>query len=515
MATTEEIKLKIGLQVQQFKKNLGDLNNQVKKFSGVVKQETNKIQNSFNSTFTKVATFAKSSGFLGILSGGALLAFTKHISTNTKELRVWSQTLGIAENRLEGIQYAFAEVGFGAEKTTDILKDVNDKVGDFLATGGGEAANIFKRLGLSRSSIESKDAIGIIETIQGKIEELNVPIKEQTFIWEALANDLSKASPLLKNNAELLKKSGKESQGLLLGPQARENFIQLDKGLRRLGQSYTAVGAKLLNIFLPGINAGISALDMFGKALNKLIDSIRFADLGKTIGGWLADLREANLDKSGGNLGGAGFSTSDLFKPTQFADQSMSGFSDSTSKMLGGLSNSLLESSSKLLEAGNIQIQAADNLKLAGLKLTAGQQNTAIGKLLLGSAQGELGRIFGGGGFMPQAQNTDFDRIAQALAEQLSKPLATGAGDFIEGKFRQLEELARYSESRGGNVSGMMLVIQELRKFAKSRLGKDDKPKAQLIIEVKETKDFEAKVANWAAKGIEVKLAKEAAEVGK
>lgn len=510
MATTEEIKLKIKLQTEQFKRNLSSLNSKVKKFSSVVSKETKKVQNSFKSTFANISSFAKSSGFLGILSGGALLAFTKHVAQNSKELKVWSQTLGIAEDKLAGVQFAFQEVGFGAEKTTDILKDVNDKVGDFLATGGGEAANIFKRLGLTRESVESRDAIGIIEAIQAKIEELNVPIKEQTFIWEALANDLSKASPLLKNNAELLKKLGKEAQGVLLGKEARENFTALDKNVRRLAQSYSAVGAKVLNVFLPGINAGIVALESFGNALNKLIDSVRFADLGKIIGGWLADLRESNLNKSGGNLGGAGFSSSDLSKPTQFQNQAAI---DSVTLVGKMLVRKFEEPTQKLAQAAEKQIVAANTA------LTAAQKQTEIGKILGGGAKAEFQRIVGGAA-TPQAQSKDFDSLAQRLIKRLQSPLSTGGKGEVQASIRHLQEIAQYFRSRGGNVGGMELTIAEIKKFAKDRLnGKDKAPKAEMVIHVKKGKEFDAeiekKVKDWQKEGLIVTFAEEASQVGK
>ncbi|QHA10298.1 hypothetical protein GQR99_01135 [Cereibacter sphaeroides] len=37
-------------------------------------------------------------------------------------------------------------VGIEQEKLADILKDVNDKVGDFLSTGGGEMKDFFEKI---------------------------------------------------------------------------------------------------------------------------------------------------------------------------------------------------------------------------------------------------------------------------------------------------------------------------------------------------------------------------------
>ncbi len=41
---------------------------------------------------------------------------------------------------------ASATVGIEQEKLADILKDVNDRVGDFLQTGGGPMADFFENI---------------------------------------------------------------------------------------------------------------------------------------------------------------------------------------------------------------------------------------------------------------------------------------------------------------------------------------------------------------------------------
>lgn len=76
---------------------------------------------------TAFAAFDKSAGRLGLLQDQARLA-------------------GLSAQEFKITALAVDQYGISQEKLSDILKDVNDKFGDFAATGGGPLADFFENI---------------------------------------------------------------------------------------------------------------------------------------------------------------------------------------------------------------------------------------------------------------------------------------------------------------------------------------------------------------------------------
>ncbi|MFH4293729.1 hypothetical protein WAJ58_21515, partial [Acinetobacter baumannii] len=64
----------------------------------------------------------------------------------SKELEIQARLAN--SNTLEFQEWAFAakKVNVEQDKLSDIMKDVNDKFGDFMQTGGGEMADFFEKI---------------------------------------------------------------------------------------------------------------------------------------------------------------------------------------------------------------------------------------------------------------------------------------------------------------------------------------------------------------------------------
>ena len=99
------------------------------KLDGSVK----KTDKSF-SNFTKGAAAAAAS----ILAVAAAVgSAVKQASDFAKELEVASNRTGDSVERLQEMAFATNTVGISLEKLGDIGKDTNEKIGEFLTTGGG------------------------------------------------------------------------------------------------------------------------------------------------------------------------------------------------------------------------------------------------------------------------------------------------------------------------------------------------------------------------------------------
>lgn len=96
-------------------------------------------------------------------------------------------------------------VGISHEKLADILKDVQDKIGDYVQTGGGAMKDFFdnigKRTGVTAEQmrkLSGPDALGLYFK---SLERANLSQAELTFYMEAIASDSSMLIPLLRNNS--------------------------------------------------------------------------------------------------------------------------------------------------------------------------------------------------------------------------------------------------------------------------------------------------------------------------
>ena len=160
--------------------------------------------------------------------GAALGSAAKAVMDNAREIDNLARVAGVGVERFQSLAFAAREVGVEQEKLSDILKDVNDKIGDFMQTGAGPMADFFEqiapRVGVTADQfrrLNSADALALyVETL----ERANVSQAEMTFYMEAIASDAMRLAPLLRNNAAALGEMEQSARDL--GVVLDENLIK-------------------------------------------------------------------------------------------------------------------------------------------------------------------------------------------------------------------------------------------------------------------------------------------------
>lgn len=197
------------------------------------------------------------------VAGATLVAGALATSLRTdaiREMQIMSETLGVSTQALSEWGYAAASVNISGEKVADIFKDASDKIGDFVATGGGEAADLFENL-----NIQVKDLAHLAPDQQLlKIGEALDDVGsrgEKIFYLEALANDASRLLPLLENNASELKRMQLEAQvlGVSLNDIDASKVTAASRSMDRVGGLFKGV-ANDITIELAPILGGVSDL---------------------------------------------------------------------------------------------------------------------------------------------------------------------------------------------------------------------------------------------------------------
>lgn len=176
----------LGLDSRGFKKGLNESESRAKRFG----RSLARIGASVVATFGGVAaSVGRSANVLTELDNQAKLA-------------------GVGAEQFKIFTLAASEFGIGQEKVADILKDVNDKFGDYAATGAGPLADFFEniapKVGVTQKSFENLSSSDALQLYVSSLEKAGVSQQQMTFYMEALASDATALLPVLRNQGEAL-----------------------------------------------------------------------------------------------------------------------------------------------------------------------------------------------------------------------------------------------------------------------------------------------------------------------
>ncbi|HDT5887731.1 hypothetical protein [Aeromonas dhakensis] len=150
-------------------------------------------------------------GLVGTAAG--LAASVSTLAQQGRELEQMSLKAGVSVEKMQDLAYATEQYNVSGDQLADMLKDVQDKLGDFSATGGGEfkdwMENIAPKVGLTVAKLQQMAGPEALIAVQNAMDATNVSASEQVFYLESIANDVSTLQPLLRNNgAELQRLTG-------------------------------------------------------------------------------------------------------------------------------------------------------------------------------------------------------------------------------------------------------------------------------------------------------------------
>ena len=120
------------------------------------------------------------------------------------EIQNLSTLAGVASGEFQILAAASSQFGISQEKLADILKDVNDKFGDFTQTGQGPLKdffdNIAPKVGLTASAFADLSSDKKLGAYVNALQAANVTQSEMTFYMEAIASDSTALVAAFKDN---------------------------------------------------------------------------------------------------------------------------------------------------------------------------------------------------------------------------------------------------------------------------------------------------------------------------
>lgn len=262
-------------------------------------------------------------------AGTAALVMLKNTAAATTESDRWAKSLGMSTSTLQQWQYAAERAGLSADNMADIFKDIGDKIGDALVTGGGEAIDAIDKLGLSLDDLANMTPDKQLLAIADGLKQVGSQ-SEKINILESLGNDLSRMLPLLDNGGEGLRKYMQQAKdfGIALDPSQIASLVKANE----LIEDMQAQVQGLRNEFV----AGLADIDL--SPLQHSLDGVRDIVNDPSFQQGIADLAAMVVKLTGAAALGLSQLPDDLKKMSSDLKYVLSWFStDKKSRHLAGV----------------------------------------------------------------------------------------------------------------------------------------------------------------------------------
>ena len=217
-----------------------------KVFSDVSKslKKIDKDADGMSKSLKKFGSVAKGAGLAAVAGFGAVVAIAKDAAEAANEIQNLSRIAGISTTQFQELTYAAQGYNVEQEKVSDILKDVNDKFGDFLANGAGPLQDFFNNIapqvGVTAENFRDLSSKDALQLYVDSLEKANVSQAQMTFYMEALASDATALIPLFEDSGKALKEqaaAGREA-GAVLSQLELDELREFDESMRKLERSF-------------------------------------------------------------------------------------------------------------------------------------------------------------------------------------------------------------------------------------------------------------------------------------
>ncbi|WP_227814322.1 phage tail tape measure C-terminal domain-containing protein [Nitrogeniibacter aestuarii] len=216
--------------------------------------------------------------FAGLGTGVAFKTFAVDVSAAGVEVERLSSIANASANDFQRMAYGAESVGVPMEKYADILRDVNDKVGEFVAVGGGPLKdffdNIAPKVGIAADEFARLSGPEALQAYYDALEKAGLNQQQMTFYLEALASDTTALIPLLRDGGRGFAEMGQyaEKVGRVLSDDLVSSSVEFQQNIRELEGAMVGlrntIGAEVLptlnrlaNEFLLGMQYSDGFLD--------------------------------------------------------------------------------------------------------------------------------------------------------------------------------------------------------------------------------------------------------------
>ena len=331
--STEDLVIQMRVDMGRLEADLRAANTRLDALGDAGQSAGNDVQSGMTNAARGVAAFAAAAT---AAAGAAAVLAASTAEAVTMLNRLAGQT-GMTTDALQYYAAGAKMLGIEQEELGNIFKDTQDKIGDFLDTGGGGMIDFFEQIaplvGVTAEQFRGLSGAEGLQLVYDSMEKVGLSSNQIVFQLEAIASESTALIPLLKNGGEGFKLFGDEAQraGAIMSKDvidaatkskvqfellknelrgaANEIFIATAPAMQFLGEQIigvsrilrsgeiqAALGGILTGFNVLGEGAGNTLAGISGGLFNLVLES-------KIVGDTIKELNTlANLVQVGGSL---------------------------------------------------------------------------------------------------------------------------------------------------------------------------------------------------------------------
>ncbi len=236
------------------------------KFTEPLKQAEGQLKGSL----TKMKGFIASYGTIAAtaIAGAttAIIAMADTMAKHNAELERFAYLSQTSVAEFQKMAVGAQMMGIEAEKLSDIMKDWNERFGDFLTAGSGPLVDFMEQVAVKTekgadgamklakelSKLSGPESMGLFVK---KMEEANLSQDQMSFLMESMASDSTLLLPLLKNNAEGMRLWGEaaERAGIIMDEKTLKASRELQVQTKMLDMQYEGLKRQILSSVIPAL----------------------------------------------------------------------------------------------------------------------------------------------------------------------------------------------------------------------------------------------------------------------
>lgn len=191
----------------------------------------------------------------------AITGYIGSVRESAGALQTLSQISNASVEEFQRYAAAAGTVGIESDKLADIFKDVNDRVGDFLQTGGGPMADFFEniapKVGVTAEQFAALSGPEALQLYVKSLQDANLSQQEMTFYLEAMASDTTALIPLLANGGEAFGNLADRAErlGIVLSEDQAGAIKEMNGALSLVSQTFEGIIGQVTANLAPIVTA--------------------------------------------------------------------------------------------------------------------------------------------------------------------------------------------------------------------------------------------------------------------
>lgn len=201
-----------------------------------------------------------------LAGAGAVISYTQEQAKAAQELQRFAYLAQATPQEFQKMALGAQMMGIEQDKLSDIMKDWNERFGDFLTSGAGPLVDFMEQVAVKTeggaagaqklakelSDLSGPESMGLFVK---KMEEVNLSQDQMSFLMESMASDSTQLLPILKDNAEGMRLWGEaaEDAGIILDEKTIKSANQMQVQTKMLDMQIQGLKIQFTSALLPAL----------------------------------------------------------------------------------------------------------------------------------------------------------------------------------------------------------------------------------------------------------------------